>query len=541
MKVLVPALAAGTIAVGGGAAYYFLKVQPAQDVANPISSFEILPKETIAAGYLSFDEDTWRKANKFGTQQARDLFISRVEQIKSAASRETLSGEPLDFDQDIKPWLGSVTIAGVAVQEEGVEPASIVVIGIKDKLEALKFATSQKDKAGSSAQVSQYKGVDIYEFTDNTNQFLAVLDNHLVFSNVKSQVEATIDVEQGADSALTNPEVNQALEQSITAANPVAAGFVNLPSLIEQVEKSSDSNTAASNEAIFADLKKYQAAAMSWEIEDQGFRFKNVIKHSFDQEWSFDPLPGKVISRFPENTLALVHGGYLDQAWSLAVRQLESNSDSRNQLERFRREFSRATQLDLEQDVLSWMDGEFGLGVLPANDGVLAQIGFGGALAIETSDQAKASGTLDKFQTLAQSMGAQISNKQINGIEVTQFGVPLQPALVNYGWLDNETLLLSLGESTAISLSEATNSSVRQNSIYQSLTGTLPSLEKGSFYVNAEEFLATARSSPTVSSALAANPEMDAVLSSFQGLAMAADQPDSGTAIGEALLTFRQP
>ena len=57
LKLLVPAIAAGTIAVGGGAAYYFLKVQPAQDVANPLTSFEVLPKETVAAGYFSLDDE----------------------------------------------------------------------------------------------------------------------------------------------------------------------------------------------------------------------------------------------------------------------------------------------------------------------------------------------------------------------------------------------------------------------------------------------------------------------------------------------------
>lgn len=540
MKVLVPAIAAGAIAAGGGAAYYFLKVQPAQDVANPLSSFEILPKETIAAGYLSLDENTWSKASKFGTQEARDLILAQFNQIKSSAETNTPSGEPLDFDKDIKPWLGSVTVAGIA-EPEGDEPAMIMVIGIKDKLEAIKFATSQKDNAGDDVKISKFEGVDVYEFSSGgSGQFLAVLDNHLVFSDKKSQVESAIKVDQGADSVLSNSEIKTALKESVTVSNPVVVGFANPASFINQIEQAGDTNAFAGNEAVLDDLKKYQAVSMAWGIENQGFRFKNVLKHTLDQEWAFEPLPGKVISRFPDNTLALIHSGNLDKAWDAVTKQLERNPEAKAQFETFRREFSQATQLDLDQDIFSWMDGEFGFGVLPANDGVLAQVGFGGAIAIKTSDQAKASATLDKLNSFAKSSGAQINNKEIDGVSMTQLGIPLQPALVNYGWLDNETLLLSLGESTASTLIGTPNPSVKQNAIFKSLTGSLPNQDKGLFYINAEEMLATARSSPTIASALSTSPDVDAVLSSFQGLIMTGAQPDKNTAIGEALLTFRQ-
>ena len=349
MKLLVPAIAAGTVALGGGAAYYFLKVQPAQDVANPLSSFEILPKETIAAGYFSLDENTWQKANKFGTQRARDLIMKQIDDMKSSASTETPSGEPLDFDQDLKPWLGSVTVAGIAESGDE-EPVMLMVIGVKDKLEALKFATSQKDNAGEDVKISKFKGVDIYEF-DKSTQFLSVLDNHLVFSEQKAQVEAAIEINQGAESVLSNPEIKNALNQSISVKNPVAVGFANPATIVNLMENSGATDAFSGNEAVLEDLKKYQAVSMALGIEETGFRFKNVLKHSLDQEWAFDPLPGKVVSRFPDNTLALVHSGHLNQAWGILTKQLERNPETKSQFETFQREFTNATQLDLEKDV----------------------------------------------------------------------------------------------------------------------------------------------------------------------------------------------
>ena len=538
MKLLVPAIAAGTIAVGGGAAYYFLKVQPAQDVANPLSSFAILPKDTIAAGYLSLNDNTWDKASKFGTQEARDMLMQQLETIKSSVETDTISGKPLDYDKDIKPWLGSITVAGVT-EKEGDEPAMVMIMGIKDKLEALKFATRQKDDAGDKAKITKYKGIDIYEFDDSTRAFLTLLDNHIVFSDKKSQVEAAIDIEKGADSVLSNAEIKDALNESVTVSNPVAVGFAN-PAILFEVASDLAPDTSAESQILLEDLKKYQALSLAWGIEDRGFRFKNVLKHSLDQDFTFDPLPGKVVSRFPENTLALIHSGYLDKTWKLASEQLERDPETKKGLDEFLQQFSQATQLDFEEDILSWMDGEFALGILPANDGILSQVGFGGAIAIKTSHQSTAKTTLDKLTTLVGNSGAQISKKDISGIPMTQWGIPVQPALVNYGWIDNKTLLMTLGESTVSTLTQPSAETVKQNSVFKSLTGSLPNLDRGLFYVNVEGLLETVRSTPTVSSSLAASPEVDSVLRSIQGLAVTGDQPNENTAIGEALLTFQQ-
>jgi hypothetical protein len=537
LKLLVPAIAAGAVVAGGGA-YYFLKVQPAQDVANPLSSFQILPQETVAAGYFSLDENTWEKANKFGTPEARDLINRQYEAFKTNLNANSPSGKPLNFDQDIKPWVGSVAVAGVITPDKK-EVAMVLVVGIKDKLEALKFATQQKDSAEDKVTISKFKGVDIYEFQGDSPQFLTLLDNHLVLSEQKSQVESVITVEQGATSVLANAEIKNALQESLTISNPMAVGFVDPSRLINQALEVSP-EVFKENPTLPQDLESYQAVTATLGIEQQGFRLKNVVKQDLEQDWSFDPLPGKVIDRFPENTLALIHTGSINKIWDLAIENLDRDPKRKEELDSIRKGFTQATQLDLEADVLSWMDGELGVGVVPANDGLLAQVGFGGAIAIQTSDRTTAEATLTKLNDLAKSSGAQVQQQEIGGISMTQWGIPLQSALVNYGWVDDSTLLFSLGESTASALTGDVNSSVKQNAIYKSLTGTLPNTDRGLFFLNLEAMVATVRSSPTLSSNLNSNPETDAVLDSLEGLVLTGQQPDRNTVIGDMLLTFRQ-
>lgn len=537
LKLLVPAIAASAIAVGGGA-YYFLKVQPAQDVANPLSSFEILPQETVAAGYFSLDENIWNKASKFGTTEARDLITQQFDAFKANLETNSPSGEPLNFDQDIKPWLGSVTVAGV-LESDTNEMSMVLVVGIKDKLEALKFATKQKDGATGEVTVSKFEGVDIYEFKGDSPQFLTVLDNHLVLSEEKSRVESAIQVDQGAQSVLVNPEIKNALEESIQISNPVAVGFVDPSSLVTQVIET-EPQVFQDNPTLRQDFEAYKAVTATLGIDPKGFRFKNVVKQTLEDDWIFEPLPGKVISRFPDNTLALIHSGHLNKVWDLVLERLDRDPNFKAELETFRQDFTQATQLDFDADIVSWMDGEFGLGVLPANDGILSQVGFGGAIAIKTSNRPKAEASLTKLNDLAKSSGAQIQQKDMGGIPMTQWGIPLQSALVNYGWLDDSTLLFALGESSATALIEGESSSVQQNSVFKSLTGTLPNTDKGLFYFNVAEFVTAVRSSPTLSSSLNSSPQLDAVLDSLQGLAVTGGQPDKGTVIGDALLTLRQ-
>ena len=538
LKLLVPAIAAGTIAVGGGAAYYFLKVQPAQDVANPLSSFEILPQETVAAGYFSLDENTWNKANQFGTTEARDLIIQQFETFKANLEANAPSGEPLNFDQDIKPWLGSVTVAGV-MESKTNDISMVVVVGIKDKLEALKFATKQKDSADSEVTISKFEGVDIYEFTGDSPQFLTVLDNHLVLSEQQSRIESAIQVDQGAQSVLANAEIKNALQESITISNPVAVGFVNPSSIISQAVET-EPEVFKDNPTLRQDLEVYKAVTATLGIDNKGFRFKNVVKQTLEEDWTFEPLPGKVISRFPEKTLALIHSGHLNKIWDLVTERLDRDSRAKAEFETFQKNFTQTTQLDLEADVIRWMDGEFGLGVVPANDGILAQVGVGGAIVIQTNDRPKAEATLTKLNDLAKRNGAQVQQKEIGRISMTQWGIPLQSALVNYGWVDDRTLLFALGESTATSLIEESNASVQKNSVFKFLTGALPNTDQGFLYFNLEEFVTTVRSSPTLSSNFISTPEFDAVLDSLQGLAITGEQPDKNTVISHALLTFRQ-
>jgi hypothetical protein len=62
---------------------------------------------------------------------------------------------------------------------------------------------------------------------------------------------------------------------------------------------------------------------------------------------------------------------------------------------------------------------------LVAHQGLLAAVGFGGALVIDTSDRATAEATLNKFDTLARSNFVTVAPRNVGGKTLTEWQIPL--------------------------------------------------------------------------------------------------------------------
>lgn len=74
-KVIVPSIIAGTVAIGGIAAYLYLKVIPAREGTSPVASAKIVPDEAWMAGYIDVNADSWNKLREFGTPEAQKLIL----------------------------------------------------------------------------------------------------------------------------------------------------------------------------------------------------------------------------------------------------------------------------------------------------------------------------------------------------------------------------------------------------------------------------------------------------------------------------------
>jgi hypothetical protein len=130
---------------------------------------------------------------------------------------------------------------------------------------------------------------------------------------------------------------------------------------------------------------------------------------------------------------------------------LERASDvTREGLETVRSAFTLAIGLDLEQDLLAWIDGEVAIAAFPTDSGPLAYAGLG---LLQTSDRPAAEGALAAVDAQLPGFGLTVSPRTVNQRPVTSWqlfsrghGDYLPELSVgSYGWVTDDTLAITSG------------------------------------------------------------------------------------------------
>jgi len=81
------------------------------------------------------------------------------------------------------------------------------------------------------------------------------------------------------------------------------------------------------------------------------------------------------------------------------------------------------------------MDGEFAIAAIPSKQGLLAAIGFGGALVFDTSDRKTAEATFDKIDAIAKSNFITVG-RNVQGKAVTEWQIRYNPLYWDMvGWM----------------------------------------------------------------------------------------------------------
>jgi hypothetical protein len=164
----------------------------------------------------------------------------------------------------------------------------------------------------------------------------------------------------------------------------------------------------------------------------------------------------QVYEQVPAPTYFLISGRDIAQQWRATVPLLEASPESAEALNTARFAVQATTGLDLDQDILGWMDGEFAAFLYPSRDNLfdlfLPQLDISLGVMVQTSDRATAETTLDALgDYVATNFDMDIVSHQINDQPVTSwetdFGVPEAPALslFSYSWLNDNMLVMTPG------------------------------------------------------------------------------------------------
>ncbi|MEH1802549.1 MAG: DUF3352 domain-containing protein [Nostoc sp.] len=549
-KFFIPAVGAAVVVVAGSiAAYTYFKGSSAGSL-DALGSAKVVPSTALMATYITTDSGAWAKLQQFGTPEAQKLVAKNLEDF----NKQMFSDANVSYEKDIKPWAGGVMIAVLPANPvkpaqfnvpSGApniptnlqqEPNILIVVGIKDKLSSLNFANKLKSQKGVKLQESDYQGQKIIETTENGKPtYSVVLNNsHLVLAPQKQAVEKAIDTFKG-QSSFASKEGASSILKGVDVKNSLAQIYVpDYAGMVQQLAAGSPQVKQLPPQTL-AQLKQIKSVVAGVGVDDAGVRVKAIANLDPQlNKFQYQSSPGNIVGQFPANTFALVSGNGISRGWEVLVEQSKDYPEMKQALEQARGQLKFAN-LDLDKDIFGWMNGEFAFGAIPSNQGVLASVGFGGALLFDTSDRKTAEATLTKLDTLAKTQQINVANRNIGGKDVTEWQIPRQGALLAHGWLDQDTVFVALGGPIADAVSDRKNPSLDTSDAFKAVTGSLQKPNGGYFYLDMDK----TKTVPLINSFISSNADTITILSSIRGIGFTATSPDKSTSELEMLLALK--
>lgn len=543
-KLLIPVLATGVIVASGVATYFYFRGGFGGD-DSPLAGAKMVPDEALMTSFISTDSQAWSQLQKFGTQEARDLVTKSLQDLNKQAITES----NIDYEKDLKPWVGGITIA--ILPPNPVKPAQatpelpesfdvLAVVRIKDKISALNFINKLKAQKDVKIQETDYKGYKISQSTQGTSEpsYSTVINNdYVAIAPTKQAIEKAIDTIKGEPSFASKEGASSLLAKGIDLKNPIAQVYLpDYGSVVEQLIKNTPDAGQIPPEAL-AQLKQVKAIAAGIGVDDAGLRMKAVA--DVDPQLlknQYHIASGKLLEVFPAETIALVSGAGISKTWNAFSEQARSIPQINIGLDLARVQLQNYN-LDLDRDIFGWMDGEFAFGAIASDKEMLAPVGFGGALLIQTSDRAAAETALSKLDNLAKTAFISVAPREVGGKSVTEWQVPAQGALLGHGWLDNETVFVAFGGPISDAIVNKPSQSLNNSDNFKSVTNSLPKPNSGYFYLDMEKTVALMTSKGQLGYM---PPENKAILESIRGIGMSASNPNDSISQVEMLLALKQ-
>ena len=503
-----------------------------QPTATNTEFANFLPSDAPLVAMVDTSSATWRKAGNF------QLFQSVWNGISFLIPPQIKNG----YATDIEPWLGE-QIAFAFLPKRGssqvtVDSNFVTLVPVKDEAGLQRFLN--KLKAGGNLNQRQYKGITILETKtgspsqDNTippvpkspinkaiksnilkkpslkkpslrkktNLALGILPGHLAIGYSNKSIERVINTNREKTATLAqNSQFQKTIRQPQTG-KPLFAMYQDPAGYLAFVKElikdpslglpTLDLDSILSSEQ----LKKYQSLGYAVTVQKEGIRFQVNAYPSPDfnrNNLAANIKTQNILSRMPAATYSAVNGKNLNQRWQTISKLLSSQKVFKDGLTTLRGLIRSNTGLDLDRDIMSWMDGEFAFFMYPTKGGFFQamnpSLDMGIGFAVETSNRAAAENTLNKlgdFITSVSKGEVKIAQKSIKNQAVTSWDVDGDSAksLLAYSWVDNNTLIVTTGYGAIADLVPQPYVALSSAYNFNTATSSLPSPNNGYFYMN---------------------------------------------------------
>lgn len=515
--------------VGGMIAWSLLQKRPTL-VGMPAGA-ELIPQDAALMLSVTTDKGQWQQFRRFGTPESQAAFDKQLARLRD----RLLIANGMNYQRDIQPWVGQEITAAFLLPPDAKaqtdqkivpydpsalaagEQATVIVLPIADPAKAQQILATPKTAATQDWVDRDYKGIKIREVQGQESRAYAaaVVNNRfVVVANESKAVERVIDVFKGKPSVVQASGYSQALSH-ITATNPFMQVYMNLPATTA-LTTSNPSQPIPSQ--LLAPLKSNQGLAGTMSLESDGVRFQSVSwlasnrKNRFKVENKAERMP----LLLPAETLLAITGGNLKQSWQ-NYAQPGDTADASSQPtpgllnpDAIRRSVNNLTGLDLDQDLITWMNGEFSLAVISApanaapsnspasspdaslpnpspntNGGSKTPAATGVLLVTQTTDRKAAEQAFKRLDELMKTRYRfEVSETQVGGKPVTSWVSPFASLTITHGWLDGNVAFLAIGPNLASTLVPAPQTALADSPLFRQVESADLKSNNGHFFID---------------------------------------------------------
>ena len=548
------AIGTAVVATGIGGAYLYFS-QRAQSIKGMLGAVAAIPQEAQVVMAFNTKSEPWNKLAQFGTPASQKLISDG---LNKSPLNSLLVQSKTEYSRDVQPWLeGYVITALVPNKAQPQAPAATLVIApTRDSGKSNAFLVKYRDaltQQGAKFTPSIYKDVTYYESPSaSPNNSVVTADiggQYVAIATSAALIEQAIDTYKGTSPSLAKKPIfakiygSKPAGQTLDREDSLLQVYLDGEVALEFIGSQANLNL---NEAAIAQSKReLDAMTLTGGTQKEGIRFEINTYLKSDNPNPLANNEAKVLSLLPQETFLLVSGVNLYQSWLSLVSQAKGNASSAQLVDQIRKGVKESTKLDLDQDILQWMNGEFAIAAIPNNQGILANPGFGFVAIAQASDQNAAKTALEKIDKAAQSSsvgllpkGVDLKPKQIGDKSVVTWAIG-NTNVATRGNLDNNFVFWAMGDLADTFVPKPART-LPESSSFQILTTGIPKSNGGYFFLNMTTALSLADRllPPEVKS----NPnftEIRSILDAINGIAVTSTNVDAKTTRLDLLFTLK--
>ncbi len=354
--------------------------------ANPRAAMFVSRQAVVMASLLVNPDRLESFGRAAVAPEARRQATAELAQL-----RQSLLGQTgLNYEQDIQPWLAEeMTVAVTSLDldrdgSNGQQPGYLLVLTSKNAAQAREFLQLFWQKqaiAGVDLVFEQYKGTKVIYGAKKTplegqakaanpapepapGLATALVGNqYILFANHPKVVREAINNVQASDLALANaPDYQKALDNLTTGR--IGLVYLNLP----QLAALTGSEAAGSQEA----PSPFENLALGLGLTQAGLIADAVLLPAPGQ--SFPPTspvltrPVAALQYLPISLPLAASGTNLEQGWQGVAKTIAAYAPLNRLVNQPLTVLQTQWQLQLPEDVFSWVGGEYALGMVPLQE-----------------------------------------------------------------------------------------------------------------------------------------------------------------------------